>query len=64
MVSPENIHTGSIIQTKQVIFRNAYIYTHVYAITMKKEAMNEGKWEGVHERVWREKRDGKKVIIL
>jgi hypothetical protein len=31
VVSPENIHAWNIIQTGQVVSRNIYVYTHVYA---------------------------------
>lgn len=39
MVSPENVHTGNIIQANQVIFRNicAYTYTYVYVITINEK---------------------------
>lgn len=35
MVSLENIHTSTAIQTKQVIFRNTHVLTstYMYAIT-------------------------------
>lgn len=29
---PENIHTGNIIQTKKVIFKNIYIYVIILSI--------------------------------
>jgi hypothetical protein len=52
MFSYENILTGDIIYTEQLIFRNICIYTYTYmhAITMKKETMSlkenkEGIWE-------------------
>lgn len=43
-VSPENIHTGSIIQTGQVIFRNIYVYTYVHANNLFNHEF-EGEWE-------------------
>lgn len=43
MVSPENVHTTAIIQTKQVILGKtceyAFAHRHVAAISEKKEAL-------------------------
>ena len=41
MVSPKSIHTSNIIKTKQVTFRNIYVYAFMHTITIsEKEAMN------------------------
>lgn len=48
-LSPENTHTGSVIQTEQVIFGNMYVYTYtcMHAITIRKnKAINlKESWE-------------------
>lgn len=32
-----NIHTSNIMQKKQVIFRNLYVYTYLHAIAIRKK---------------------------
>ena len=42
MASSEVIHGHDMIQTKQVMFRNTYVYadTHMHVVIMKKEVMD------------------------
>lgn len=60
MVRPENIHTGSIVQTKQVIFRNIHLYIHVNVCNnnylKRKEDMNLKEGEEHHMRELGEKK--------
>lgn len=51
-----SIHGGNIIQMEQVRFRNAYVYTYMHEITVKKEIVI-WRWVGeVYSRAWREER--------
>lgn len=58
IVIPENIQTGSIIQTEKVIFRNTYIHICIYILIIDiyvgttMEAMNRRTsiWEGLERR--------------
>lgn len=69
MVSPENINTIWIIQTKHVTFRNIYAYTytypHMYAITVREiwGHESEGEWEGYTGRFWGGKRKGEMLWL-
>lgn len=51
-VSPEDIHKGSITWREEVIFRN-----RLYV------CISEGEWGKAYGRTWREKREGRNVVI-
>lgn len=68
MVSPENKHTATIIQTKQVIIKNMYVYAYAYVSmhvkTISKEKRGHefrGEWEEVYGRFWREEMKGQNI---
>lgn len=46
VVSPENIHTSSIIWTEQFIFRNTYVCTYAYTHTIASREKKEHTFEG------------------
>lgn len=54
MFIPENIHTGSIIQTEQVIFGNVCVYAHN---NNRLKRTNERKKERERERQGERKRE-------
>lgn len=68
MLSPKNMCTTNIVQTKQFIFRNIYanINTFMHAATVYEERGQEiwKRVKGVYERFWREKREEEMVYLL
>lgn len=58
MVSPENVPTSNIMQTKQDLFSNKYVYTNTYMHTVSEEKRGhefEGECHGMYGRVWKGK---------
>jgi hypothetical protein len=45
-ISPGSIHTSNIIWTRQVIFRNIYVYTDTYMRALKTTGKKGHEWEG------------------
>lgn len=69
MVNLENMHTGDIIQTESIIFRNLYAYTYAYmyvtTVNEKRRCEFEKEQGGPCGRLWREdKEEINDVIIL
>lgn len=69
MVSPRNIHTGSIMRTEQAIFRNIYVGTHTYmhaiTIRIKRGHGFAGESKGIYGGMesWMEERKTKNAVI-
>lgn len=57
----ENMHTGDIIQTEPILFRNLYAYTYAYmyvtTVNEKRRCAFEKKQGGPCGRLWREDRE-------
>lgn len=59
MITPENMQSSSIVQTKYAIFMNIYAYTYTYrhvTVTNKKGHEFERQQARVYGEVWKEKR--------
>lgn len=50
-VSPENVHTNNIMQSKHIVFKNTYVYAFSYnpEATINKNRAKRHKWEGLEE---------------
>lgn len=67
MLSLENIRRNALIQTRQVIFRNAYVCTNTYMHVIITDEQGghgfEGEQEGAYGTVWKEERERRNIVI-